>query len=171
MLGVREALAAEPEGQGDASVRDVVGVAEAVGNVGDLAEGGVDVLVGSIEFIGSELVGNDLEEEHDARAGALPQEEQCFLDVALPGVVVDECGELLDVFEALGVLVDEVNDERLGVVGVAGGGAEESDALVLGAMLAYVGAAAVRRLDDSDLAVKAEGDVPFLDVEVSLRVE
>jgi hypothetical protein len=33
MLGVREALAAEPEGQGDASVRDVVGVAEVVGNV------------------------------------------------------------------------------------------------------------------------------------------
>jgi hypothetical protein len=32
MLGVREALAAEPEGQGDASVRDVVGVAEVVGN-------------------------------------------------------------------------------------------------------------------------------------------
>ena len=87
-------------------MRDVVGVAEVVGNVGDLAEGGVDVLVGSIEFIGSELVGNDLEEEHDARAGALPQEEQCFLDVALPGVVVDECGELLDVFEALGVLVN-----------------------------------------------------------------
>ncbi len=56
-------------------MRDVVGVAEVVGDVGDLAEGGVDVLVGSIEFIGSELVGNDLEEEHDARAGALPQEE------------------------------------------------------------------------------------------------
>ena len=167
-------------------MRDVVGVAEVVGNVGDLAEGGVDVLVGSIEFIGSELVGNDLEEEHNARAGALPQEEQCFLDVALPGVVVDECGELLDVFEALGVLVDEVSDERLGVVGVAGGGAEESDALVLGAMLAHVGAAAVRCLDDSELAVEAsvlqliccdvaavwaEEDVPFLDVEVGLRVE
>ncbi len=106
--------------------------------------------------------------------------------MALPGVVVDECGELLDVFEALGVLVDEVSDERLGVVGVAGGGAEESDALVLGAMLAHVGAAAVRRFDDSDLAVEAsvlqliccdvaavgaEEDVPFLDVEVSLRVE
>ena len=42
MLGVREALAAEPEGQGDASMRDVVGVAEVVGDVGDFAEGGAD---------------------------------------------------------------------------------------------------------------------------------
>jgi hypothetical protein len=56
------------------------------------------------------------------------------------------------VFEALGVLVDEVSDERLGM---ASGGADESNALVLGAMLAHVGAAAVRRFDDSDLAVEA----------------
>lgn len=42
-------------------MRDVVGVAEVVGDVGDFAKGGVDILVGSIEFIGSELVGDDLE--------------------------------------------------------------------------------------------------------------
>ena len=70
MRGVGEALAAVPEGQGDASAGDFVSRVEVFGDAGDTSKCTENVPVGIVEGLGSDVIRDTLEEEGNPRAGA-----------------------------------------------------------------------------------------------------